>query len=210
MLDRLLDILLVLAIRTSFRQSTTAPRWYRASADPRLNAALQAIHEDAGRPWSVPELAEISGLSRAAFARTFRDALGQTPMQYLTDWRMTPARDYLRNGELGLAKIANVICYGSPYAFAAAFRRHHGDPPGAWRQRELTRTSRPVAGDRIHLRYARTPQPHRSDRTSPHIHWTAAENTGGHAGRCGDDEAGGARTAARGQQGSGQQTVASG
>jgi AraC-like DNA-binding protein len=151
-LDRLLDILLVLAIRTSFRQSTTAPAWYRASADPRLNAALQAIHEDAGHPWSVPELAEISGLSRAAFARTFRDALGQTPMQYLTDWRMTLARDYLRDGELGLAKIAEVIGYGSPYAFAAAFRRHHADPPGVWRERELTRTGSPVAGDRIHLR----------------------------------------------------------
>lgn len=103
------------------------------------------MHGDAGHPWSVPELAEISGLSRAAFARTFRDALGQTPMQYLTDWRMTLARDHLRNGELGLAKIADLIGYGSPYAFAAAFRRHHGDPPGAWRQRELTRGSGPVA-----------------------------------------------------------------
>jgi AraC-like DNA-binding protein len=90
-LDRLLDIFLVLAIRTSFRQGAAAPRWHQASADPRLNAALQAIHEDAGRPWSVPELARISGLSRAAFARTFGDALGQTPMQYLTDWRMTLA-----------------------------------------------------------------------------------------------------------------------
>jgi AraC-like DNA-binding protein len=72
-------------------------------------------------------------------------------MQYLTDWRMSLARDYLRNGELGLAEIANVIEYGSPYAFAAAFRRHHGDPPGAWPQRELTRTTSRVAGDRIHL-----------------------------------------------------------
>src|SRR5882757_7221029 len=149
-LDRLLDILPVLAIRTSFRQSTTAPRWYRASADPRLNAALQAIHEDAGHPWSVPELAEISGLSRAAFARTFRDALGQTPMQYLTDWRMTLARDYLRDGELGLAKIADVIGYGSPYAFAAAFRRHHGDPPGAWRQREAARAGANPGNGHLH------------------------------------------------------------
>jgi transcriptional regulator GlxA family with amidase domain len=151
-LDRLLDILLVLAIRTSFRQSTTAPRWYRASADPRLNAALQAMHEDAGRPWSVPELAEVSGLSRAAFARTFRDALGQAPMQYLTDWRMTLARDHLRDGELSLARIAEATGYGSPYAFAAAFRRHHGDPPGAWRQRESARVSSPTADDRIHPR----------------------------------------------------------
>lgn len=46
-LDRLLDVLLVLAIRTDFRRSPTAPRWYRASVDPRLSPALQAVHEDA-------------------------------------------------------------------------------------------------------------------------------------------------------------------
>ena len=138
-LDRLLDILLVLAIRSGFGRSATAPRWYTASADPRLNAALQAMHENPGHPWSVPELAAISCLSRAAFARTFREALGQTPMQYLTDWRMTLARDHLRDGELGLANIAGIVGYGSPYAFATAFRRHHGEPPGAWRQRESTR-----------------------------------------------------------------------
>jgi AraC-like DNA-binding protein len=137
-LDRLLDVLLVLALRSDFRHSATAPRWYRASADPRLRAALQAMHEDASHPWTVPELAAISGLSRAAFARTFRDTLGQAPLQYLTDWRMTLARDHLRAGELTLASIAAIAGYSSPYAFAAAFRRHHGIPPGAWRQQQST------------------------------------------------------------------------
>jgi AraC-like DNA-binding protein len=135
-LDRLLDLLLVLAIRSDFGRSATAPRWYRASADPRLSAALQAMHENAAHQWTVPELAAISGLSRAAFARAFREALGQAPMQYLTEWRMTLARDHLRTGDLGLAQIADAVGYGSPFAFAAAFRRHHGDPPGTWRQRE--------------------------------------------------------------------------
>jgi len=135
-LDRLLDLLLVLAIRSDFRRSATAPRWYRASADPRLSAALQAVHESAAHPWTVPELAAISGLSRAAFARAFRDALGQAPMQYLTEWRMTLARDHLRTGDLSSARIADAIGYGSPFAFAAAFRRHHGAPPGTWRERE--------------------------------------------------------------------------
>jgi AraC-like DNA-binding protein len=137
-LDRLLDLLLVLAIRSDFRRSATAPRWYRASADPRLSAALQAMHEDVGRPWTVPELAAINGLSRAAFARAFREALGQAPMQYLTEWRMTLARDHLRADQLSLAQIADATGYGSPFAFAAAFRRHHGEPPGTWRQRERT------------------------------------------------------------------------
>jgi AraC-like DNA-binding protein len=149
-LDRLLDILLVLAIRTSFRESVTTPRWYRASADPRLKAALQVMHESPGRKWSVPELAKVSGLSRAAFARAFGDALGQAPMQYLTDWRMALARDYLRNSEMDLAEIANLIGYGSPYAFAAAFRRHHETPPGAWRQQQSSHGSGVETSDQIH------------------------------------------------------------
>jgi AraC-like DNA-binding protein len=135
-LDRLLDLILVLAIRSDFRRSATAPRWYRASADPRLAVALQAMHENAAHPWTVPELATISGLSRAAFARAFREALGQAPMQYLTEWRMTLARDHLRADNLSLAQIADAVGYGSPFAFAAAFRRHHADPPGTWRQRQ--------------------------------------------------------------------------
>jgi AraC-like DNA-binding protein len=137
-LDRLLDLLLVLAIRNDFRRSPTAPRWYRASADPRLSAALRAIHEDAAHPWTVPALAALSGVSRAAFARAFRDGLGQAPMQYLTEWRMILARDHLRTADLSLAQVADAVGYGSPFAFAAAFRRHHGEPPGTWRQRERT------------------------------------------------------------------------
>jgi AraC-like DNA-binding protein len=133
-LDRLLDIILVHALRASFHQSPHAPRWYQASTDPRLDPALRAIHTNAAYPWTVPEFAALSGLSRAAFARAFRQALGQAPMQYLTEWRMTLARDYLRSGELSLAHIASRTGYTSPYAFAAAFRRHHGQPPGRWRQ----------------------------------------------------------------------------
>ena len=78
-------------------------------------------------------------------------------MQYLTDWRMTLARDYLRTGELTLALIATRTGYASPNAFAAAFRRHHGQPQASgseasWPERlsPLTageaRRSRPVAG----------------------------------------------------------------
>jgi AraC-like DNA-binding protein len=155
-LDRLLDILLVLAIRASFKTSSRAPRWFQASADPRLGPALQAIHDDAARAWTVPELAAVSGLSRAAFARSFQRALGQAPMQYLTTWRMTLARDYLRSGQRTLAQVADRTGYASPYAFAAAFRRHHGQPPGLWRQQQQERSARTgdgagTAGDSAHF-----------------------------------------------------------
>jgi transcriptional regulator GlxA family with amidase domain len=112
-LDRLLDILLVLAVRTSFKTSSSAPRWFQASAGARLSAALHAIRDDAARPWTVPELAALSGLSRAAFARSFQRALGQAPMQYLASWRMTLARDYLRTGQPTLTQVAERTGYAS-------------------------------------------------------------------------------------------------
>jgi AraC-like DNA-binding protein len=137
-LDRLLDILLVMAMRTSFDQSPTAPRWYRAAADPRLGRALQAMHNEPERAWTVPELAQLSAMSRPSFARNFERALGQSPMQYLTDWRMTLARDYLLAGELSLEQIALRTGYSSPNAFAATFRRHVGLAPSRWRQSTLS------------------------------------------------------------------------
>ncbi|MFF3787712.1 helix-turn-helix domain-containing protein [Streptomyces sp. NPDC001933] len=62
--------------------------------------------------------------------------MARPPMQYLTEWRMPLARDHLRADDLSLAQIADAVGYGSPFAFAAAFRRHHGEPPGTWLQRE--------------------------------------------------------------------------
>jgi AraC-like DNA-binding protein len=150
-LDRLLDVLLVLAMRACFQRSEHAPRWYHASADPRLGPALSAMHSDAARAWTVPELAALSGLSRAAFARIFQLALGQAPMQYLTEWRMTLARDHLRAGDLTLSEVGARTGYASPYAFAAAFRRHHGVPPGQWRKREMANPpALRAASDQIH------------------------------------------------------------
>jgi AraC-like DNA-binding protein len=140
-LDRLLDVLLVLVMRASYEHSSNAPRWYRAAADPRLGRALQAMHEDPEHGWTVPELAQLSAMSRPSFARNFERALGQTPMQYLTDWRLTLAREYLLANELTLEQIAQRTGYSSPNAFAAMFRRHVGLPPGRWRQ-EATANSR--------------------------------------------------------------------
>jgi AraC-like DNA-binding protein len=138
-LDRLLDILLVMAMRISFDQSPTAPGWYHAASDPRLGRALQAMHKEPERAWTVPELARLSAMSRSTFARNFERVLGQSPMQYLTDWRITLARDLLLAGELNLEQIAQRTGYGSPNAFAATFRRHVGVAPGQWRQQQVTK-----------------------------------------------------------------------
>jgi AraC-like DNA-binding protein len=139
-LDRSLDLLVVLAMRSAFEQGPASPRWFQAASDPRLGPALHAIHSTPDAQWTVPRLAALSGFSRAAFARNFERALGESPMRYLTEWRMTLARDHLRMDGLSITEIAQRVGYGSPNAFAAAFLRHHGTPPGRWRDGQRDNT----------------------------------------------------------------------
>ncbi len=133
-LDRLLDVVLVHALRELFsREGAGAPHWYRALDDPEVGAALRAIHGDPARGWSVGDLAGEVGLSRAAFARRFSLLVGEPPLEYVTSWRMALARERLRHGDAGLAAIAHEIGYASEFGFAAAFKRRHGIAPGRWR-----------------------------------------------------------------------------
>src|SRR6202008_1932334 len=64
-LDRLLDVLVVLGLRAGLTRSATAPAWFRAASDPRLSPALQAMHGNASEPWTVDQLAKLSNMSRA-------------------------------------------------------------------------------------------------------------------------------------------------
>ena len=136
-LDRLLDVLVVLGLRTGLTRSSTAPAWFRAASDPRISRAIQVMHEDTRTPWTVDQLAKLSNMSRATFARVFQEVLGEAPMRYLSNWRMTVARDLLRSQEVSLADVAERVGYSSLYAFSTAFRRHHGQPPGGWRRSVL-------------------------------------------------------------------------
>lgn len=134
LLDRLLDVALVQVLREHFAATgPRAPAWFRASGDPHVGAALRGLHTEPARRWTVADLAAEAGLSRSAFARRFSELLGMAPLAYLTDWRMALARERLRHGDERLAAIAHSLGYGSEFAFAAAFKRHHDIAPGRWR-----------------------------------------------------------------------------
>jgi AraC-like DNA-binding protein len=145
-LDRLLDVLVVLGLRVGLARSASTPAWFRADSDPRLSQALQAMHGKPAEPWTVDDLAKLSCMSRATFGRVFQQTLGQAPMKYLADWRMTLARDLLLDQDTTLAKIASQVGYSSEYAFATAFRRHHAQPPGRWRRQAALTTPAGIPG----------------------------------------------------------------
>ncbi|QUQ63319.1 AraC family transcriptional regulator [Kutzneria sp. CA-103260] len=132
----LLDTLLVYVLRTWIQQQPdNAPDgWAAALNDPPVAAALHAIHRDTTYPWTVAGLAAKAGLSRAPFARRFTALVGQPPLTYVTWWRMTTAARLLRDTTASLHSIAAEVGYSSEFAFATAFKRIHGTPPGRYRR----------------------------------------------------------------------------
>ncbi|MFC0601798.1 AraC family transcriptional regulator [Streptomyces palmae] len=133
-LDRLLDLLLIAALRAWFAgPEAAAPGWYVAQGDPVVGRALRLLHDDPARPWTVAELAAESGASRAALSRRFSELVGEPPMGYLTGWRLALAADLLREPDSTLEAVARRVGYGSAFALSAAFKRVRGVSPQEYR-----------------------------------------------------------------------------
>jgi AraC-like DNA-binding protein len=135
-LDRLFDYLLILIVRHVVESGEVASGVLAGLADPRLAKALTAMHEAPKKPWSLDDLAGIAGMSRTRFAEHFRARVGQTPIDYLTGWRMTVACQLLAKGE-PVKSVALQVGYQSAAAFSRVFSRVTGQAP-----RKLTLPSR--------------------------------------------------------------------
>jgi AraC-like DNA-binding protein len=129
-LDRLLDLLLIGTLRSWFaRPDADTPGWFRAHADPVVGRALRLLQNDPARGWTVADLAGEVGMSRAALARRFTDLVGEPPMAFLTEWRLTLAADLLLEPDATVAGVAQQVGYGTPFALSAAFKRVRGVSP---------------------------------------------------------------------------------
>jgi AraC-like DNA-binding protein len=132
-LEHLAQIILVHMLRAHADNTEQPSGWLAALADDGVGAALRAMHDDVSRRWTLAELAEIGQMSRSAFAAAFKARVGVPPLTYLIKWRMTLARDALRNGSLSNSELAAATGYESESAFSTAFRREVGSSPRNYR-----------------------------------------------------------------------------
>ncbi len=135
-LDRLLDLMLVTALRTWFDSpDSNAPAWCRALGDPVAGTALRLLHDSPAHPWTVADLATKVGVSRAALARRFTALVGEPPMSYLASWRIALAADLLRETDQTVNAIARKVGYANAFALSVAFKRLRGTRPSDHRDR---------------------------------------------------------------------------
>ena len=139
--NRLAEVLFIQILRAhiaSGQERNTPERnkgWLRAVFDPQIGTALSAIHQRVNTPWTVESLAEAAGMSRSAFAVRFKELLSQTPLEYVTEWRMQKAMQLLEQRDKKLIDVAQSVGYESDAAFSKAFKRVVGANPGEYLKR---------------------------------------------------------------------------
>jgi AraC-like DNA-binding protein len=130
---RIATTVVSVALRSWSEMGCATQRWLNRVDDPFIARAVDAMHADPGRSWTLEALARLAAMSRSAFAERFRAAVDRTPLGYLAELRMEAAKRMLVRGDESVAEIASTLGYASEDGFSRAFRRHTGSAPSRWR-----------------------------------------------------------------------------
>lgn len=133
--DALMKQCLVLLLRQHCASGECRVSWLSALEDPQLGAAVTAMLDDPGAPFTLDRLAEIAGMSRSAFTMHFADAFGRSAMDFLKELRLRRAANTLANTSLPVKTVATSVGYASRSYFSRAFKAFHGIDPAGFRAR---------------------------------------------------------------------------
>ncbi len=132
--DRLFEVVVLKLLRWLLdhpQEAGIRPGLITGLSDPRLARVLVAMHDAPGDAWTLEQMAARAGMSRTAFANAFREAVGQTPADYLAGWRIALAQSRLREGR-PIKLLAEELGYANPSALSRAFAARTGMSPRDW------------------------------------------------------------------------------
>ncbi len=133
-LSHLAPIMLLQILRIYLTSAKDERNWLVSLSDPKLSKAIEVMHSEYQRPWSLEELAKVACMSRSGFALNFKKHVGVAPIDYLTNWRMHIAGELLQAGDQSIAAVATAVGYESESAFSAAFMRVIKCRPGSYQR----------------------------------------------------------------------------
>ena len=134
LLDRITELLFVQIVRVYINLNQNEKNIFAAMNDRALSEALQIMHTEPEKNWTVDSLAKATGMSRSRFSSHFHKFVGETPMRYLHTCRMQAAKQKIEETEAPLSIISEEVGYASDSAFKTAFKKFFGNSPSTFRK----------------------------------------------------------------------------
>ncbi|HEX8749724.1 MAG TPA: AraC family transcriptional regulator, partial [Nitrospira sp.] len=139
----------VLFVETLRRYIALLPQeqtgWLAGVRDPEIGKALALIHQKPAHPWTIASLGQEIGVSRSVLAERFRRYLSESPMAYLTRWRLQLGAQMLASTNSSVLHIAAEVGYESEPSFNRAFKREFGLPPARFRSQSRSARTKSVS-----------------------------------------------------------------
>ncbi|MFT6407347.1 MAG: AraC-like DNA-binding protein [Arenicella sp.] len=127
LLNRLSDCLFLLMVRDHLDVESGI---FAGMSHPKLMRAIALIHGEPDQKISLEQLAAEALMSRSAFSTLFKSIVGQSPMDYLKQWRITVAYRWLVDDGISTYDAALRCGYESESSFSKAFASVMGFGPG--------------------------------------------------------------------------------
>jgi AraC family transcriptional activator of mtrCDE len=129
--EEIATALMIVVLRAHFESSRTNTGILALLSQPQTARVLSAMLKNPSKDWSLDNLAEEAGTSRATLVRIFRKIVDKPPLAFLTDLRLDLAHQKLKATKASLAQIADEVGYQSENSLSRAYTRRFGHPPGA-------------------------------------------------------------------------------
>ena len=131
MINSLTDIFIIYILRHVLSNKIMEYGLLAGLAHPQLSKVILAIQDAPEQAWGLQEMAELALMSRSKFSELFKRIIGQSPGDYVIDWRIVVAKSLLKQKK-SVALVANAVGYENGSALARVFRKKLGISPKEW------------------------------------------------------------------------------
>lgn len=121
-----LDYLLQSAKSTKIVQNGRMSDYY-------IKEAMNYIEQNFQNNISIEDIAAVCGINRSYFGKIFKNSVGQSPQEFLMNYRMIKATELLKLTSLSIADIGSAVGYENQLHFSRAFKNIYGVSPREWR-----------------------------------------------------------------------------
>jgi len=133
-INKLAEVLFIHIIRAYILQNKEKSGFFAALKNAKLNTILKLVHSSPEKNWTLQNLSTEAGMSRTLFANKFKEVVGETPLQYITNWRILKAKQFLTESSESISEIAEKVGYSSEAAFNRVFKKKVLETPAVFRR----------------------------------------------------------------------------